>query len=333
MTSTQDQPGEHNPDGLSPADYGAPEWRLLKLREKSQVGDEWWDRGRWAKAHWIGLIPATLDTYRRRVTPAVPAPEPTFEQFQKWGKELEGCLYVSSASDDREEIAKADARALELEKLIESAPFEYDGDGNPIAPAQSYAAPEPAAQADIIDPPGLRGGPGAQLRAIEDSLKEPAAQAVELLPTPRTDAEATGPLITGVSLGFARKLERELASLRQQLATALRERDAVEKAIPCGFYYDESLPSRVRIMVQQRAKQGDRRTAAETALAKAEASNDSLKSTVNSLLAASVKVIAERDAAQHKLTEIQHIADMYADVDDGRPNDMMRIIAILEGQP
>lgn len=35
----------------------------------------------------------------------------------------------------------------------------------------------------------------------------------------------------------------------------------------------------------------------------------------------------------YKLTEIQHIADMYADVDDGRPNDMMKIIAILEGQP
>ncbi len=72
------------------------------------------------------------------------------------------------------------------------------------------------------------------------------------------------------------------------------------------------------------------RDAAHTSLIAAKLERDAAVHELTSTLA---RVIAERDAAQHKLTEIQHIADMYADVDDGRPNDMMKIIAIMEGQP
>jgi dGTP triphosphohydrolase len=41
---------------------------------------------------------------------------------------------------------------------------------------------------------------------------------------------------------------------------------------------------------------------------------------------------AALEACAKKLTEVHEIAGQYADVDDGQPNDMMKIIAIMGGQ-
>lgn len=63
---------EHNPDGLTPEQYGAPEWRLLRSGEMVLDGDECY---RINEKEWRAAINATgygvkyrAGTYRRRVT-------------------------------------------------------------------------------------------------------------------------------------------------------------------------------------------------------------------------------------------------------------------------
>jgi len=87
---------EHNPDGLSEAQYGAPEWRLLKVGENVGKGDE----GYWGKdTGWkvvCGLVntPVISDgiSFRRRVSvPTEPAPsdkEAKIERFRRQGAPL-----------------------------------------------------------------------------------------------------------------------------------------------------------------------------------------------------------------------------------------------------
>lgn len=75
-TRTEAVTAEHNPDRLTPEQYGAPEWRLLKKGERTTQDDEWFDPKleRWFLAQWRGLVPAPCDTYRRRRVTADPAP-------------------------------------------------------------------------------------------------------------------------------------------------------------------------------------------------------------------------------------------------------------------
>lgn len=65
---------EHNPDGLTPEQYGAPEWRLLSLNDELIDGDEadasgngtdWQPHG---IAHGATVAQFNLCTYRRRVS-------------------------------------------------------------------------------------------------------------------------------------------------------------------------------------------------------------------------------------------------------------------------
>lgn len=63
---------EHNPDGLTPEQYGAPAYRLLRPDEKVEDGDDYWAGREWQEAGWRKL-PKDC-TYRRRVSPAPSEP-------------------------------------------------------------------------------------------------------------------------------------------------------------------------------------------------------------------------------------------------------------------
>jgi hypothetical protein len=70
---TQSEGQEHNPDGLTPEQYEAPEWRLLAANEVLQLGDEWLLQGKWIAGASVGktVVDANCQalTYRRRITP------------------------------------------------------------------------------------------------------------------------------------------------------------------------------------------------------------------------------------------------------------------------
>ncbi len=71
-------------------------------------------------------------------------PEPmTRDEFERLGRELEGCHFVASQAINAEEQKRANDRMLEIEELMFAAPFEYDGDGNLITPEPAQT-PEPA---------------------------------------------------------------------------------------------------------------------------------------------------------------------------------------------
>lgn len=67
---------EHNPDNLTPEQYGAPVWRLLLVGEPTQEGDEFNCKHKLCDPEWdahpsrvFGEFPSKYVTWRRRVTP------------------------------------------------------------------------------------------------------------------------------------------------------------------------------------------------------------------------------------------------------------------------
>lgn len=97
---------EHNPDGLTPEQYGAPEWRLLRKGERQQSGDEWTQD---FDVVWYPILPEmqgccifSTITYRRRVTP-----DPTPEQDLKGGDEP-----CPQCAQPAEAITSSDSRAV-----------------------------------------------------------------------------------------------------------------------------------------------------------------------------------------------------------------------------
>lgn len=82
-TPSQPERPEHNPDGLTPEQYGAPEYELLAHEEVVQRSKmdgsafckdlvECWYRGQWGAGFFGGHLGLT---YRRRVATRTPAPE------------------------------------------------------------------------------------------------------------------------------------------------------------------------------------------------------------------------------------------------------------------
>lgn len=64
---------EHNPDNLTPEQVGEG-WRLLKIGEAIEDGDEVYERDDNYSIHWEktvrgGCTPDSVTTYRRRITP------------------------------------------------------------------------------------------------------------------------------------------------------------------------------------------------------------------------------------------------------------------------
>lgn len=73
---------EHNPDNLTPEQYGAPEWRLLRKGEILSPGDQYRDdsigRDFWTDSITGFTVVAQAETYRRRVSPPSPETDATF---------------------------------------------------------------------------------------------------------------------------------------------------------------------------------------------------------------------------------------------------------------
>jgi hypothetical protein len=69
---------ERNPEQMTPEQYGAPEWRLLRAGEAQQSGDEWYcyqvGEVEWTPVRWHMFGHPQLDgiTYRRRATEPQP---------------------------------------------------------------------------------------------------------------------------------------------------------------------------------------------------------------------------------------------------------------------
>jgi hypothetical protein len=79
---------EHNPDGLTPEQYGAPEFRLLRVGEIPNEGDEM-DLGysgtgwRVLDESYVGPITDSfVCTYRRRISPVAGKEEPTKDEIE-----------------------------------------------------------------------------------------------------------------------------------------------------------------------------------------------------------------------------------------------------------
>jgi len=53
----------------------------------------------------------------------------TPEEFERLGREWEGAEYAANAMDDPEERERAHNRCIEIERLLDNAPYEYDGEG------------------------------------------------------------------------------------------------------------------------------------------------------------------------------------------------------------
>lgn len=119
---------EHNPDGLTPEQYGAPEWRLLREGEIIQTGDEYWQGP--SKNPWEivsvtgGLHGWRCDdycTFRRRVAPA-PAPMGEIARLkaeveslkQRWNnldiQYSAKCAELAAAREDSARVNKLEAR-------------------------------------------------------------------------------------------------------------------------------------------------------------------------------------------------------------------------------
>lgn len=56
---------------------------------------------------------------------------------------------------------------------------------------------------------------------------------------------------------------------------------------------------------------------------------DTAAQAVDELVAKAFEVKAERDRFRNALVEVEEIADDRADVDDGTPNDWMRVLVIV----
>jgi hypothetical protein len=86
---------EHNPDGLTPEQYGAPEWRLLNKGEVEEnkrtrhcfyEAIQKWEHDGWNASGWTG--DSLAYTYRRRVSPAPGGEKPTTESVSIGSKSV-----------------------------------------------------------------------------------------------------------------------------------------------------------------------------------------------------------------------------------------------------
>lgn len=117
-TPSQPERPEHNPDGLTPEQYGAPEWRLLLITEYVTEGDEYSPAGCpkiWSKTSRVGAqVDHQTYTYRRRVAtrtaPEAVAGEPFEVQSTERGDQrkiichspgmrCEGCDHYKGLAD------------------------------------------------------------------------------------------------------------------------------------------------------------------------------------------------------------------------------------------
>ncbi len=289
MNQTQDQPSgerEHNPDNLTPEQYGAPEWRLLRSDEIPQIGDEWnsviqeaWQEQR--ECDMDGRTAAEWSfSHRRRVTPAVPAPEPNHA----------GCDNPITVTTHPSPISGKPGRKLVhcgCGFLLSDEPYSRPGQ-----------APEPAAQA------GDR-------------------EAIDAVIAWARSGESTGGERTQWALNA---LADRVESYRQRLASALRERDDKQKTIEfaCRDWADDDTRVKaiaaefgikechgtgdafkgvIEIAEEMAAKIKEaqaERDAAHTSLIAAKLERDAA---VHELTSALARVIAERDAGQEQLRE------------------------------
>lgn len=56
----------------------------------------------------------------------------TLEEWHAVAKRLDAAHYFANASEDPDEIQRANAEMRECEAAIAAAPFDYDDDGNPV---------------------------------------------------------------------------------------------------------------------------------------------------------------------------------------------------------